>query len=177
MLENNKRNAVDFYLARESRKGRTIDPNVDENIRVMRCCDHWKLNQTLSAGEIKQLVTVICEESRELIKGGRRLLMDIAQEADRQLKTEWKSGRNKKFIEKLLEDLGTNENAFESDPIILREKVNGEPPEGSYYVQDGNHRIITSGVFLLRTGRFPKLTFHIGQSIDQRSFFRSNVVP
>lgn len=173
MPEDNIQNAIDCYVKREARKGRTIDLDNDENVRVMKCCHRWELNQTLTAHEIERLVTVICKESEELIKGDQRLVKDIAQEADRQLRKEWRSGRNKEFIEKLLAELAKNEHTFESDPIILREKVKGEPLEGSYYVQDGNHRIIASGVFLLRTRRLPKLTFHIGRSINEPSFFRS----
>lgn len=172
MSEDTKQTVIEFYFAREARKGRTIDPDDDENVRVMKCCDLWELNQTLSGDEVKRLVTVICSESQGLIKNGRRLLKDIAKEAERQLRTEWKSGRNKEFIEELLADLKKDESAFESDPIILREKVKGEPSKGSYYVQDGNHRIIASGLFLLHTGRLPKMTFHVGKSVNQEMFFR-----
>jgi hypothetical protein len=170
MPNNNQQKAIDFYLAREAKKGRVIDPDKDENVRVMRCCDDWELDQTLTTDETERLVTVICKESNGLIKNGRRLLKDIAGEADRQLKTKWENGRNKEFIEKLLADLEKDEAAFAKDPIILRAKVNGEPAEGSYYVQDGNHRIIAAGIFFIRKGRLPKLAFHIGRTIDQKRF-------
>jgi len=170
MPEDNKQKVIDFYVVRETRKGRVIDIKKDGNIKVIECCDGWELNQALSVEEVRQLVTVICKESIGLIKGGRRLFKDIAEEAERQLGTVWESRRDKEFIEKLLADLEKNENAFEKDPVILRAKVDNEPIEGSYYVQDGNHRIIASGIFFIRNGRLPKLTFHIGRSIDQDLF-------
>ena len=167
----NKQKVIDFYINREKNKGKNIDENQDENIRVIKLCGNWNLEQTLNDNDVLQLVTVICKESKDLIINSQRLLIDIAKEAQKQLNEEWKSGRNKDFIEKLLKELEENENAFELDSVILREKVNGEPKNGSYYLQDGNHRMIASGIFFLRHKKFPKLSFHIGRSVDRVKFF------
>ncbi len=178
MSEDVTQKVIDFYVARETKKGWAIDVDKDENIRVIKCCDNWKLSQNLSDDEIQRLVTVDCPESRGLIKGDRRLLKDIAREADRQLRLalesgrdkEWRSERKRDFLEGLLKKLEMDENVFESDPIILRPKVPGEPITGSYYLQDGNHRMLAAGIFFLRNRRMPKVIFHIGGSIDKEQF-------
>jgi hypothetical protein len=162
---------IDYYRARESTKPDVDldkDGNVRENIRVINCCAYWDVNRVLSADQFNRLVTVICNESMALIKNGDRLFQGVAKEADRQLRMGWKSGRHREWIEKLIHDL---EQGASFDPILLREKVAGEPGGGSYYLQDGNHRAIAAGIFLMRSGTMPDLRFHIGRRVDESRFF------
>ncbi len=168
----NKQIVKDFYISRERRKGVTPNSN-DENLRVIDCCAIWNLAQELSENDFTNLVTVDCNESKALIKQGR-LLKNIADAANQQLLGQWESGRNKNYIEKLLNQLEEDISSMEQGTIILREKVNGEPDAGSYYVQDGNHRIIAAGIYWLRNGTMPKLTFHVGRSVDQKLFFEKS---
>jgi len=163
----------DFYLAREIKKpGFTqAADHVRENLYVIGCCDVWDLNQKLTEKDIANLVIVMCDESRELIRNGR-LLKDVAIEADRQMRGIWKSGFSKQWIEDLLTGLEKDPASMSSDAILLREKVRGEPDDGSFYVQDGNHRLIAASIYWMRYGRMPYLTFFIGRFVDQHKFFK-----
>lgn len=171
MPNTNIQAVINFYRSRESIKpGVDLDKdgNVRENIRVINCCLQWEMNQTLSVDEFNRLVTVTCNESAALIVNGDRLLGSVAIEANHQLGRVWKSGRHQEWIEKLIRDL---EQGVCFDPLLLREKVLGEPQGGSYYLQDGNHRAIAAGIFLLRSGAMPALRFHIGKQVDKDRFF------
>jgi len=163
----------DDYLSREKKKPgfNSTDGHVKENLYVIDCCARWDLNQKLAEKEIINLVTVLCAETRELTANGR-LLKDVAAEADRQMRGVWKSGVDRQWIEKLLADLLVNPTAMATDVILLREKVYGEPGNGSYYIQDGNHRMTAAGIYWIRHGCMPDLTFHIGRVVDQQKFFK-----
>ena len=151
-----KAEVLKFYIDRETIAGKIPDK---ENIRVINLCENWRMNQNLTDDEINGLVIVECSASTPLTVNGR-LLKDVALEANKQLDSEWRAGWDSEWIKKLMLKFETEE----IDPIILRTKVLGEPTDGSYYVQDGNHRIVAAGIYFLKTGKFPKLNFHIGET-------------
>ena len=167
-MPSDQKTVLDFYIEREKRKGHSVDLTTDHNVRVIRCCNNWELDACISLDEFQRLVIVDCPESKALLANGR-LLAAVAGEARLQLGSVWKSGWNATWINKIISDLRAAPDALAPDPLMLRTKVSGEPLNGSYYVQDGNHRILAAGAFFLETGVMPDLSFHIG-TIDENCF-------
>ena len=166
-MSEEKKKVLDFYTERESVKGHSVDLASDHNTHAINCCEKWRLAD-ISLDEFKRLVIVACPESKPLLIDGR-LLLSVAAETKNQLTNKWQSGWNDIYIKKLIANLHDNLNALVNDPLILRTKLSDEPLDGSYYVQDGNHRILAAGVFFLETGIMPDLVFYIGV-VDENCF-------
>jgi hypothetical protein len=174
MLPNQKA-VLDLYIARQRKRGNTSQSIEDHSTDAIQSCKNWRLNITLSPDEFQRLVLVVSPASNPLLTRGR-LLSQISKEAHAQIAGVWKSKWNKDWIKQIVDDLHQDRDALIGDPLLLRTKSFWEPRDGSYYVQDGNHRILAAGLFFLETGMMPNLHFHIGTLPKFSSFYASLVL-
>lgn len=91
--------------------------------------------------------------------GTKRLLGDVVIEYEKQTAQGYTWPGNENQIKPLLALLEKNETL---DPSYLRQAIQGEPVDGSFYIEDGIHRLTAIGIHAARHGLDPIAEAYIG---------------
>lgn len=159
----------EYYVERETRSKSVRPRPTDHNIMVVdayRCWHQVELARDL----FMRLVVVAAPGSRPLLPVREpRLLQHVAGRAVEVAST-YRGPWKMRYILELRAGLAGGDRF--PDLLILREKVDGEPAEGSLYLQDGNHRAIAYAMALIADGcEYVPVRAYLGSDLDAASAF------
>jgi len=151
---------IDSYVKYERSGTREPRPHLVNEVfaRFVRA-EH----RTLTPDEFWRLVWLFSSDNEPAIRltqnGTKRLLQDVAAEYERQVADGYTWDGNENHIKPILAVL---EPGGQIDPVYLRERYANEPADGSYYIEDGIHRLTALAVHALRHGLDPSPEAFIG---------------
>lgn len=121
--------------------------------------------RSLSEDEFWKLIFLYSPDNEIAIrltnKGTARLLEDVAKKYLEETKKGWTWDSNENKMKPIISILENGE-ITEISSVFLRAKFPNEPQDGSFYIEDGIHRLLALSVFCLNKHEQPRAKAYIG---------------
>ena len=162
--------SVQAYYQERERRNRGVTPKADDHNLEVICAYRLWHQVELPRDLFMRLVIVDARGSRPLLPPDKPRLLKHVAERTLEVASSYDGPWNMHYILELSRTFSTGLPC--PDSLILREKVDGEPAEGSLYLQDGNHRAIAYAMALIADGcEYVPVRAYLGSDLDAASAF------